>query len=349
LAFTAVALGVAGCQDPPVGLLERSKSALNQAAEAGALRYSEKTYRVAEDLIKTGWMEMARQNGRFAPFRDYKKADSILNLALEMAHQATRETQAQIQSLQFLAKTEREELFKDLMEWREALNGALTKYRAEHYWNSGELAYRTSEKLMMNGEYEEARATIEEGKEALRKMGAILADYDNDEARKLHIWRRWVQETVDDSRASGDYAVVVDKSNHKTYLLKGGEIIHTFKCELGYNSAHQKMFSGDGATPEGKYYITDVKTNGRSKYYKAALINYPNATDKKRFQENKSRGIISSRAKIGGLIEIHGEGGKGRDWTEGCVALTNKDMDQLLKYVGVGTPVTIVRRSDKWP
>jgi murein L,D-transpeptidase YafK len=349
LLITGFILLFAGCQDPPIGSLERAKYALNQAGKSGALRYSEKTYREAEELMKAGWMEMARQNGRFAPFRDYKAADSILNLAITTAQKATTDAQTQIQNLQALTKAEREELYNDLLEWREALNGALTKFRAEHYWNSGELAYKTSEKLMMNGEYEEAREVIAEGKESLKKMGAILADYDNDEATKIHIWRRWVKETLDDSKNSGGYAVIVDKSKHKTYLIQAGKVIHTYDCDLGYNSAHQKMFSGDGATPEGKYIVSEVKTNGRSKYYKALLINYPNATDKKRFQENKSRGIISGRARIGGLIEIHGEGGRGRDWTEGCIALTNKEMDHITKYIGIGTPITIVRRSNNWP
>ena len=47
-------------------------------------------------------------------------------------------------------------------------------------------------------------------------------------------------------------------------------------------------------------------------------------------------------AKIGGLIEIHGNGGKGIDWTEGCVALTDREMDTVFKIVRVGTPVTII-------
>jgi len=49
------------------------------------------------------------------------------------------------------------------------------------------------------------------------------------------------------------------------------------------------------------------------------------------------------------LIEIHGEGGKNRDWTDGCIAMTNEDIDHLMQYSSVGMPVTIVRRSDLWP
>ena len=347
--LTFVVLLLGGCQDAPVGSLDKAKQALVQAAKAGALRYSEKTYRNAEELMKSGWMEMARQNGRLAPFRDYKTADSLLNLAFETAQTAMKDAQTQIQNLQYLTKSELDELYKDLIEWREALNGALTKFRAEHFWNSAELSYKTAEKLMLSGEYDEAHQTIAGGKDFLQKMAAILADYGNDEARKLSLWRRWVRETIDDSKNSGGHALIIDKAKHRTYLINAGKVIRTYDSDLGYNSANQKLFSGDGATPEGKYYISDVKTNGRSRYYKALLIDYPNSADKRRFQDSRVRGIISSKAKIGGLIEIHGEGGRNRDWTEGCVALANKDMDHLMRYVGVGTPVTIVRKSDQWP
>ena len=51
---------------------------------------------------------------------------------------------------------------------------------------------------------------------------------------------------------------------------------------------------------------------------------------------------MPAAAGIGGLIEIHGEGGRGRDWTRGCVALANPDIDDLFRHVEVGTPVTIV-------
>jgi lipoprotein-anchoring transpeptidase ErfK/SrfK len=57
------------------------------------------------------------------------------------------------------------------------------------------------------------------------------------------------------------------------------------------------------------------------------------------------RGELHLRARIGGLIEIHGEGGQGRDWTNGCVALSNRDMDEVFALARVGTRVTIVGTS----
>ena len=174
-----------------------------------------------------------------------------------------------------------------------------------------------------------------------------MAEVVNNEKGKIAVWRNWVDATVAASRDGGSAAVIVDKSAHKAYLLNGGKVVQTYRCDLGWNSAEQKYFQGDGATPEGTYRITSIKN--RSKYYRALLIDYPNDLDRRRFAENKRKGVISRYARIGALIEIHGSGGRGEDWTDGCIALANKDMDSLMRRVAVGTPVTIVRRSDRWP
>ena len=83
-------------------------------------------------------------------------------------------------------------------------------------------------------------------------------------------------------------------------------------------------------------------TAEKTKYYKAFLLDYPNDEDTARFKAEIAKGSLPASAKIGGLIEIHGNGGKGIDWTEGCVALTDREMDLVYKIVKVGTPVTIV-------
>jgi murein L,D-transpeptidase YafK len=88
--------------------------------------------------------------------------------------------------------------------------------------------------------------------------------------------------------------------------------------------------------------VTKKFDGGKTKYYKALLLNYPNDEDTARFNAEIANGSLPPSAKIGGLIEIHGEGGRGIDWTEGCVALTNREMDLVYRYVKVGTPVTIV-------
>ena len=344
---SVICLLLSGCQDPPVSSLEKAKIALKQAADAGALRYNVDQYRLSEDLLKKGWMEMARQKGRLAPFRNYHIADSILTLANSQALEAAKLTRMAIDSLGFLARSDRDNLQAELRTWREALDGSLENFRAEHYWSAADMALKTSQALISIGEFESAREAVKSGKDALEDLENSVAEYANEEAQKIGVWRSWVDATLNESRTNGSYALIIEKSSHRAYLVSGGKLVRTYNCELGYNSARQKLFSGDGATPEGMYYVTKVKYN--SKFRHALLIDYPNAMDIKRFRDNKSKGIISRFARIGALIEIHGEGGKQEDWTDGCVALSNKDIDHLMQYAQAGTPVTIVRKSDRWP
>lgn len=146
-------------QHPPLQSLENAKSALNQAVKAFALHYAEQPCRSAEKLLQNGWMEMARQNGRLAPFRDYKVADSLLHLATQMA-QAVFQAKERIRYLDSLAQNERADLQNELLLCREALDGSSwANFKAERYWSFAEISLKTSELLANQGEYEEAQKT----------------------------------------------------------------------------------------------------------------------------------------------------------------------------------------------
>ena len=349
LVLTALfGLFLVGCEDAPVGSLERAKQALVQASTAQATRYAIPTYRQAESLMQSGWMEMARQNGRLAPLRDYRVADSVLAVATQKAEEAATLAKDSLTHARANVKEEQDTLKEELTHWEEAIESSLYRNRLEEYWDRARISHDMSRRLYLAAEYDEAMQSISSGRSHLRTLGVVFADLSNHEPEKLQLWRRWVRETVEESRINGTYAVIIDKSAHKTYLVGNGHIIRTYKCDLGRNPGHQKMLSGDGATPEGRYQITQVRHRG-SKYYKALPINYPNDEDRARFERNKKQGFLSRRARIGGYIEIHGSGGRNEDWTEGCVALSNDQMDEIMKYTTVGTPVTIVRKSDRWP
>jgi hypothetical protein len=334
--------------DPPLALLQSAKGTILAASDAKALRYSSQAYRNAEELMKSGWMEMAYQQGRLAPFRNYDKADSLLMQAIKAATDATTQTRTYIDNLRSLAESDRADLAEEMESWEGALNGSLARLSLSHYLSSADIALKASDRLMLAGEYEDAREQIGLGRTWLKQLAESSERYDNDYASSIPMWRNWVQQTLENSRRSGSNAIIVDKAAHKLYLVKAGRLDRSYNCELGYNSAHQKLFAGDGATPEGMYTVSVAKPRG-SRYYKALLINFPNDTDRRRFNDNKQNGVISQRARIGSLIEIHGNGGQGKDWTEGCVSLTDREMDNLMQFVGVGTPVTIVRKSDRWP
>src|ERR1044072_3293072 len=147
--------------------------------------------------------------------------------------------------------------------------------------------------------------------------------------------------------------IVVYKQRRKLELYSNQKLLRTYRVALGFNPVPDKQREGDGATPEGDFYIF-VKNN-KSAYYLSLGISYPNAEDAERglrdglITKAQRDAIVDSIArkaappqytKLGGLIYIHGHGAKS-DWTWGCVALENDDIKELYDAVSVGTPVTI--------
>lgn len=123
-------------------------------------------------------------------------------------------------------------------------------------------------------------------------------------------------------------------------LLRAGKVLKIYKVALGSDPVGPKTREGDGKTPEGAYRI-DAK-NEHSQFHLALRISYPNAAD---LQRAKKLGV-----NPGGDIFIHGlppewawlgAAHRAKDWTAGCVAVTNTEIEEIWKMVPVGTPVEI--------
>ena len=134
--------------------------------------------------------------------------------------------------------------------------------------------------------------------------------------------------------------VLVDKSDEKLYLLKDGTTIAEFSVAFGSNPVGHKQQEGDERTPEG-HYLLDYKKSDSS-FYKAIHISYPNNADR---QAAAAKGVDP-----GGLIMIHGQRNRlgwlsfitqRFNWTDGCIAVTNGEMDQIWNSVAVNTPIEI--------
>jgi murein L,D-transpeptidase YafK len=136
--------------------------------------------------------------------------------------------------------------------------------------------------------------------------------------------------------------VRVEKAARKLHLLNQGQIVATFPMVLGGNPVGHKQQEGDRRTPEGRYVLDYKKAD--SSYYKAIRISYPNAADR---ASARRRGV-----NPGGAIMIHGQpNAMGRspsalalpyDWTDGCVALSNRNMEEVWRRVKRGTPIEIL-------
>src|SRR6185503_6097747 len=152
-----------------------------------------------------------------------------------------------------------------------------------------------------------------------------------------------------------DPRIVVIKSQRKLELYSAGSLLRTYQVGLGLNPVPDKQRSGDRATPEGEFYVF-VK-NPKSQFHLSLGVSYPNIEDA---QPGLKDGLLTPAQRdqivraikqkqappqytaLGGLIYIHGNGASS-DWTWGCVALENEDIEELYRVVPVGTPVTIRR------
>ena len=135
-------------------------------------------------------------------------------------------------------------------------------------------------------------------------------------------------------------SILILKRDHTMELLAHGKVFRTYKIALGQGGLAPKQREGDARTPEGNYTI-DARY-AHSRYHKALHVSYPNAEDRKR----AARLGVSP----GGAIMIHGlPNGKGWlgarhrlfDWTLGCIAVTDQEIDEIWSMVPVGTPVEI--------
>jgi murein L,D-transpeptidase YafK len=147
--------------------------------------------------------------------------------------------------------------------------------------------------------------------------------------------------------------VVIFKKERQLLLYDGDRLVREYRVGLGFNPMEDKLREGDGATPEGEFYI--YTKNNKSSYYLSLGLSYPNSEDAKRglhdglitktqyhqiLEAIRHKGAPLQNTPLGGQIYIHGEG-SGRDWTLGCIALDNKDMKELFQAVPQGNSVTI--------
>ena len=128
--------------------------------------------------------------------------------------------------------------------------------------------------------------------------------------------------------------IVVNKSRREMVLLHGENVLRTYRIALGREPVGHKQCEGDGRTPEGRYTID--RRNPKSRYRLALHISYPNAEDRAR--------AAAAGVEPGGDIMIHGlKDGERRegDWTQGCIAVTDEEMDEIWGLVADGTPIVI--------
>lgn len=135
--------------------------------------------------------------------------------------------------------------------------------------------------------------------------------------------------------------LVVKKADRKLEAYSGGVLLKTYRVALGREPVGRKQYEGDHKTPEGNYTI--FAKNPNSAYHKNLGISYPDSKD--------IEAAYKAGKMPGGDVKIHGYNNNrpnpGRlhrwvDWTNGCVAVTNEEIDELYEHTPVGTPITLL-------
>ena len=135
-------------------------------------------------------------------------------------------------------------------------------------------------------------------------------------------------------------AVLVVKSEHRLYLLRGGQPFRSYHVAFGLNPAGHKERAGDYRTPEGRYLLDG--RNAASDYFLSIHVSYPNEQDMQHARRH--------HWEPGGSIMIHGMPNlphksagyyRSADWTDGCIALTNDDMLEVWLLTQANTPIEI--------
>ena len=134
--------------------------------------------------------------------------------------------------------------------------------------------------------------------------------------------------------------ILVLKSKRQLQAFSNGKLVKIYTISLGRNPIGDKEFEGDKRTPEGLYTINDKNPN--SGYHKNLGVSYPNQNDIE--EANKIDKPTGGQIKIHGIRNGIGFIGKFQrwfDWTAGCMALTNSEIDELYEHTTIGTPIEI--------
>jgi murein L,D-transpeptidase YafK len=137
-------------------------------------------------------------------------------------------------------------------------------------------------------------------------------------------------------------AIVVVKHERRLYLTSGQSILTHYRIALGASPAGHKVRDGDGKTPEGRYFIANSGKSAR--FHRGLLISYPDTEDLARAKQLGANpgGNILIHGLPDGLLRFMGGIDHPRDdWTKGCIAVTNAEIDQISSRVPVGTEIEI--------
>jgi hypothetical protein len=327
---------------PPIGEMEYAREIFSMAGKSRADTYSKKLYTEARIYYDSAMANWHKENEKFVYFRNFDKVAMFAELSAKKASQASENSISSTTNLIIKLKQKIDSLNNLIIEIDDLFTTYPLTPEIRTRISKGKMLLKEAEIVYKKGQYLQSNRKLTDSEYLLTGSYENSLSNLKDYFKSFPQWKNWIDKTINDSRKNRNYSIIIDKFSRKCIIYLNGIKKFEFEAELGKNWVGDKRVKGDHATPEGMYKITKKFERSKTKYYKALLLDYPNAEDIVKFKSEIANGTLPASAKIGGLIEIHGNGGKGIDWTEGCVAITDKEIDTVFKISSVGTPVTIV-------
>lgn len=331
-----------GTPEPPEKELGKARMAIAVARKTIEKDFIPPSLTEAVSLYDSAMFYWKVENERFILSRDYSKSRT---LAIRSEQQALISPKIANQNTSVFVTALEKDIAackRDTAQIEQLYNRLPLPVIINKKYSRGVIFLTEAELNMEQKNFKESRLKLQLAKSDLAEVAKYTKTLLDGYFSNLPAWKRWADQTIRESSQNQSYAIIIDKFAGKCFLYLSGKLKTTYPIELGKNWIGDKRYSGDKATPEGKYKITKKKDSRQTRYFKALLLNYPNDEDKKRFQEEIREKTLPGYSRIGGLIEMHGDGGRGANWTEGCIAFANDDMESLFRIVPVGCPVTIV-------
>ncbi len=328
--------------EPPAKEIDESRRAIFEAKKSGADQYAILKFKDAETDYDSALYYLKAENQKIFFKRNYNSCRKSARNSYTKAVEAKQDAIAVSKNFKKYLEEKIDSIDSFLNHFKDIFIKLPLDIEIFTDFTKGKMLLAESKYAFKNENYKGCSNNLELAYQYLNKSYEVAKSLLNNYFALYPKWISWADETIDYSKRQKTNAIVVDKFSKKLYLYNNGKLKYSTEIELGKNWIGFKVFQGDKATPEGRYTIVKKKNHPQTKYYKALLLNYPNNEDKQRYNELRTQGQIPGNKSIGNLIEIHGGGGQGANWTDGCVALSNKDMEKLFQLVGEETPVTIV-------
>lgn len=329
-------------QKPPSEEISKARKSIADAERVNRSAAAEKIFQHAVSQYDSAMLLWQIENEKLSFLRDYNQVIRLANQSKQLAQASIEKAKSENLGMKEMLIQRKKQLIKRIENYQAVFNHMPLSKTQRSEWAKGRMLLQEGIFIYNNHNYELTLQKFDSAEIYINRIVNYSTQLVEIYFKNYPEWKRWTEHAIAYSQKHKTNCIIIDKFNRKCLLYSKGVHQYEFDIELGLNWIGDKNRQGDKSTPEGVYKITRKKKNGETIYYKALLLNYPNENDKKRFIENKKDGTVARHATIGNLIEIHGRGGKGTDWTDGCIALEDTDMDQLFPACQVGTEVVII-------